>query len=78
VAEGQLIARSGYLPRLIGRAMQLAGICYLVNSFALIVSPQFAAQLFPAILLPCFVAELAFASWLLLRGVDVTRWPRDP
>lgn len=78
VAEGHLIARSGFLPRLIGRAMQLAGICYLVNSFALIVSPPLAAQLFPAVLLPCFVAELAFASWLLVRGVDVTRWPRSP
>ncbi|MFO1407930.1 MAG: DUF4386 domain-containing protein [Steroidobacteraceae bacterium] len=75
LVEGHLIARSGYLPALIGRGMQLAGLCYLVNSFALIIEPSVAARLFPVILLPPFVAELAFASWLLVRGVDLSRWP---
>ena len=75
VVEGHLIARSGYLPWLIGRGMQLAGVCYLVNSFALFIHPPLADRLFPAILLPSFVAELAFATWLLVRGVDLARWP---
>jgi hypothetical protein len=54
--------------------MQLAGACYLVNSFALIVAPRLAARLYPAILLSPFVAEAALALWLLVKGVDVARW----
>ena len=74
VVEGHLIARSGYLPWLIGRGMQLAGLCYLTNSFALIVAPDLADRLFPVVLLPPFFAELSFASWLLVKGVDVAAW----
>jgi hypothetical protein len=74
LAEGQLIRRSGFLPRWLGIGMQVAGVCYLVNSFALIVSPPLAARLFPLVLMPPFVAELALASWLLIRGVDVAQW----
>jgi hypothetical protein len=74
LVEGHLIARSGFLPALIGRGMQLAGVCYLTNSFALIVAPDVADRLFPAILLPPFVAELSFAGWLLVKGVDVAAW----
>ena len=74
LAEGYLIRRSGFLPRWLGIGMQVAGACYLVNSFALILSPPLAARLFPLVLLPPFLAELAFASWLLLKGVDVAKW----
>jgi Domain of unknown function (DUF4386) len=31
---GYLIFRSGYLPKAIGVLMQIAGFCYLINSFA--------------------------------------------
>ena len=74
LVEGHLIARSGFFPALIGRGMQLAGLCYLTNSFALIVAPDLADRLFPVVLLPPFFAELAFASWLLVKGVDVAAW----
>ena len=71
---GYLIRRSGYLPKLIGTGMQIAGACYLVNSFALILAPKLASTMVPAILLPPFVAETSFALWLLFRGVDEARW----
>jgi uncharacterized protein DUF4386 len=71
---GYLLRRSGYFPKLIGIGMQIAGACYLANSFALILAPRLAGALFPAILLPPFVAETSFALWLLLRGVDDARW----
>lgn len=74
LVEGYLIRRSGFLPAWIGALMQLAGACYLVNSFALLLAPGFEARLFPAILMPCLVAELSFALWLLLKGVDVAQW----
>ncbi|WP_235893527.1 DUF4386 domain-containing protein [Cognatilysobacter lacus] len=71
LVEGYLIRRSGYLPRLIGTAMQLAGACYVVNSTLLLLMPHLQGQLFPFLMLPCLVAELSFALWLLVRGVDV-------
>jgi hypothetical protein len=71
---GFLIRRSGYLPWLIGALIQLAGACYLVNSFALILAPSLAGALFPAIMLLPFVAETSLALWLLVKGVDVPRW----
>lgn len=74
LAEGHLIRRSGFLPRLLGIGMQVAGVCYLVNSFALILSPLLATHLFPWVLLPPFLAELGLASWLLVKGVNVARW----
>jgi hypothetical protein len=73
---GFLIYRSGYLPRTLGVLMGIAGICYLTNSFALVVAPAVAGRLFPAILLPAFVAEVSLALWLIVKGIDVERWRR--
>ena len=62
--RGVLIAHSGVLPRLLGVLLAVAGLAYLVNSFALLLVPAFAKLLFPAVLLPALVGELAFALWL--------------
>ena len=71
---GYLIFGSGFLPRALGVLMAVAGLCYLVNGFALILSAALAARLFPAILLPAFVGEASLCLWLLARGVDEERW----
>jgi len=71
---GYLIFRSGYLPKTIGVLMQIAGVCYLTNSFALILAPAFANRIFPAILVPAFVGEASLCLWLLVKGVNVQRW----
>lgn len=71
---GYLIRRSGYLPRILGVLMQIAGLCYLTNSFALLLAPDFANRIFPAILLPAFIGELSLCLWLLVKGVDVPKW----
>lgn len=76
LVEGYLIRTSRFLPRVIGWLMQVAGACYLINSFALVVAPAFEARLFPAILVPCLVAELSFALWLAIKGVNVVEWKR--
>lgn len=74
IVLGYLIRQSGYLPKAIGVLMQLAGACYLANSFALLLYPPLASRLFPAIMLPPFVAESSLALWLLVKGVDLTKW----
>jgi hypothetical protein len=71
---GYIIRRSGFLPGVLGLGMQIAGVCYLVNSFALILAPTIAQLLFPAILLPPFIAELSLSLWLIIKGVDVVLW----
>jgi hypothetical protein len=69
VIRGALIAASGVLPRVLGWGLVLAGLAYLVNSGALLLAPAFAKLLFPAIMLPVFIGELAFALWLCVGRI---------
>jgi hypothetical protein len=73
---GYLIRKSGYFPKAIGVLMQIAGLCYLINSFSLVLSPSLASVLFPAILAPAFIGESSFCLWLLIKGVNVVAWER--
>jgi Domain of unknown function (DUF4386) len=67
LVRGWLIYRSGYVPRALGVLLAIAGVCYLVNSVSLLLFPAFAAVIFPAILMPAFIGELALCVWLLSR-----------
>jgi hypothetical protein len=71
---GYLIFRSGYLPKTVGVLMQIAGLSYLTDSFALILAPGFANRIFPAILVPAFIGEASLCLWLLVKGVNVEKW----
>jgi len=71
---GYLIAKSGFLPKAVGFLMGIAGLSYLINSFALILEPRIADQLFPAILVPAFIGEASLCLWLLVKGVHVEKW----
>ena len=70
---GYLIFRSTFLPRILGVLLAIAGLCYLTNSFANFLSPEFAAHLVPYILIPG-VAEILLALWLFVMGVTAQRW----
>ncbi len=76
LVRGHLIARCGFLPRGLGVLLQIAGLCYLVNSAALLLAPAWAGWLFPGVLVPAFVAELALSLWLIVRGVNLPAWPQ--
>jgi hypothetical protein len=71
LVNGYLIFRSGYLPGIIGVLMQIAGLCYLANSFILLLFPKFASIIF---MMPCLVAELSFCLWLIVKGVRLIKW----
>src|SRR3989454_285714 len=71
---GYLIFKSGYLSKPMGFLRQLAGVCYLPNSFALFLPPAVANRLFPAILVPAFIGEASLCLWLLVKGVKVGKW----
>jgi Domain of unknown function (DUF4386) len=70
VLIGTLILRSRLIPRVLGALMILAGLCYVVNTLALILSPALSDRLVPAILLPIGLAELSLALWLAAKGVQ--------
>lgn len=74
IVLGYLIFKSGYLPKILGILLQIAGVCYLTNSITLFLVPVFEAEIFPAILLPCFIAELSLCLWLIVKGVNVVKW----
>jgi hypothetical protein len=71
---GYLIFKSGYFPRTLGVLLQIAGVSYLINSFALLLAPSFAQSLFPGILVPALVGEVSLCVWLIAKGVNVQRW----
>ncbi|HEV3017820.1 MAG TPA: DUF4386 domain-containing protein [Burkholderiaceae bacterium] len=74
LVNGYLIFRSGYLPRLIGILMQVAGASYLTACFAALFAPAFADLITPAILVPPLIGESSFCLWLLVKGVNVPKW----
>jgi len=73
ILTGYLIARSTFLPRILGVLLAIAGLGYLINTFATVLAPDFAAQLSPWILLPGG-ADLLVPTWLLVVGVNARRW----
>ena len=56
-----------------GVLLAISGLCYLINSFANFVSPAFAANLVPYILV-LGGAELLLALWLVVVGLNLQRW----
>ena len=71
---GALITKSTFLPRLLGLLLALVGCCYVFNSFANFLAPEFASYLFPWLLLPGLPVELGLALWLVVKGVDAVKW----
>jgi hypothetical protein len=74
LVNGYLIFKSGYLPKLIGVLMQIAGLSYLTACFAALFAPAFADLIIPAILLPPLIGESSFCLWLLVKGVNIAKW----
>lgn len=74
IALGYLLFKSGFFPKALGVLIAIAGACYLINSGALLLSPRLEGLLFPAVLIPSFLGELALALWLTVMGLNVQKW----
>lgn len=72
--HGYLIFKSGFLPKVLGILIQIAGVGYLANGFTLILVPKLTSWTFPIIILPVLIAETSLSIWLLVKGVDVEKW----
>ncbi|MFN2303377.1 MAG: DUF4386 domain-containing protein, partial [Anaerolineales bacterium] len=63
---GYLVIKSGYIPKLLGIALIVAGLCYFIQSFGNILLPQF-ESIFTTIGFLSII-ELAFPLWLVIKG----------
>ena len=70
---GYLVFKSGFLPRILGILLMLAGSSYTVGAILFLLVPNFDATILG---LFAFIGEVPFYLWLLIRGVDVGQWER--
>jgi len=70
---GYLIFKSGFLPRILGVLMVIAGVLWLI-----FLSPPLANHFLIYIEVPGFVAELALMLWLLIKGIRVEKELGEP
>lgn len=71
---GYLIARSAFLPRILGALMALAGAGWLINSLASFLSAPLANRVWPYVVAAAILGEGLLTLWLLVRGVNAQRW----
>lgn len=64
-----LVFRSGFLPRLLGIPVLIAGVGYLIDSGNQLMFPGVAT-----ISQFTFLAELLLPLWLLIKGMNAERW----
>lgn len=75
VLFGHLIHRSGYLPRIAGILLATGGYGYVVFSVGQLPAPELAGRyMFTPVFVFAFVAETTLALWLLVKGVDASKW----
>ena len=68
--RGYLIARSSYLPRLLGILFILGGAGFFLRSATYLLAPRWSS---PLLLLPMALAGIPMTAWLLVRGIDPER-----
>jgi hypothetical protein len=71
---GWLVMRSGFMPQWLGWLLGLGAVGYLTEGFGAIVAPGSADFLATLVLILAIPAELAFAIWLVWKGVDEDAW----
>jgi hypothetical protein len=67
---GALIVRSGFIPKVVGGFLMLAGVGYLVDVVLAAMLPDIGFVLSEY----TFVGEVLLVGWLLAKGVDADAW----
>jgi len=71
---GYLVFSSGYVPKLLGILLVIAGLAYLTDSFAQVLLTDYAAYqtLFESIAIPlAVIGEFVMCLWLLVKGINL-------
>ena len=64
---GMLVIRSGFIPRILGILLIVAGVAYLASSFTTLVLPRYAPMV-SRVALPLEAGEIPIIFWLLICG----------
>jgi len=67
---GYLVFRSGFIPKIVGILLVIAGVGYVVQSFAAFLGYNMNIIVFTGL------GELVFLLWLLIKGVNVEQWKK--
>lgn len=70
ILTGYVIFKTNAIPKIIGVAYAIAGLCYLISNFTMFLSKGFANPLFIYLAIPIFIGELSLCLWLFIKGVD--------
>lgn len=68
---GYLVLKSGFIPKVFGILILLAGVCYFFSNIANLLMPdydEYKGTVDMVLSLPMAIGELGIALWLLLRG----------
>jgi hypothetical protein len=69
---GYLVFKSGYIPRILGVLLIIAGLGYLIDSFGKFLLPNYDLT----ISMFTFIGEVLLLLWLLIKGVNVEQWKK--
>lgn len=67
---GILVIKSGFLPRLLGILLLVAGVAYLTSSVTSIALPEH-REVVSRVMMPLYFGEVPIIFWLLIKGVKV-------
>jgi hypothetical protein len=76
---GILVIKSGFIPRILGVLLLVAGFAYLTSSVTSIVLPDY-RQVLSRAMMPLYMGEVPIIFWLLIKGArpKATRMAADP
>ncbi len=69
--RGYLMFKSGYLPKLLGVLLMIAGAAFFARNFAVVLAPSYSSGWMLALVAPGF---LTMTVWFLTKGVNLLRW----
>ncbi|RUT70036.1 DUF4386 domain-containing protein [Flavobacterium cupreum] len=70
---GQLSYQSGFIPKILGVLLILGGLCYLIDTTAFILFPEYHSITGILVGITSATAESAMVGWLLIKGVKTKK-----
>ena len=74
---GLLVYKSGFIPRIFGILLIIAGIAYMNNSLVSLLFPSYNTLVNQPTLLLVAIGEISITLWLLIKGVKNTISPNE-
>lgn len=69
---GQLVYKSGFIPRIIGVLLIIGGVVYMADSFIFLLFPGYVTAVSKYVAIAS-IGEIAITLWLLIKGVSVRK-----